>query len=483
MHLINSMLAWLGHTWIGVHPYYFVALLMPIVIPVAIFQILPLLVMIERRGAAFLQDRVGPNRAALYIQGNIAGIFDGRHGGFRIRGFGIPYTMTDLVKLVFKENFVPPFVFKSFFWVAPAIPVITGLLTPALIPWFAPIPFTDGSTGAVGWLHGTIITTSMGLLLLFAFSSLTVYGIVFGSWSSNSKYSLLGGMRASAMMISYEVSMGLSVLGMLLIVGSFNLSEIVSWQSQHTWGIFVQPVGAALFLVSLFAECNRNPFDVAEGESELIAGFHTEFAGMKFMMFMTGEYLHVIAASALFTTIYLGGYSILPAFGWDDVFMKKHLGVYAAVIIGSLAFILLVAAVLVRGRREHYAKLDASDRDLRLKEYALYIGLFASAGFALVALALYFGFEFTTTAIGLANDGARDVPTYSGPINFLAALLQSLIVLGKTIFISCIFVWVRWTLPRFRYDQIMALGWKVMLNIALINLLITAIVVKTVQLW
>ena len=481
-HLLNTITS----TWPCQHPYQFVALLLPIIIPLAIFQILPLLVMIERRGAAFIQDRVGPNRASLHIGmksiKSVSGIFDGRSGGVRIRAFGIPYTMTDLIKLVFKENFVPPFVFKSFFWLAPAIPVMTGLLTPALIPWFGPIPYADsGIASGYGWLHGTIITSSMGLLLLFAFSSLTVYGIVFGSWSSNSKYSLLGGMRASAMMISYEVSMGLSVLGMLLIVGSFSLTDIVAWQEHNTWGVVVQPIGFLLFLVSMFAECNRNPFDVAEGESELIAGFHTEFAGMKFMMFMTGEYLHVIAASALITVLYFGGYSPLPFGGMDTLFFKEYLGAFAAVILGALSVLFLSASALVNGRRRHYATLEATDREMRMKEYGIYTAAFGGLGAVLGILAVASAIFLYPHTVGTMNDGLRDIPLYSGPINFLTALLQSLIILGKTLFFACIFVWVRWTLPRFRYDQIMALGWKVMLNIALVNLLLTAIVVKLIK--
>jgi NADH-quinone oxidoreductase subunit H len=462
--------------WLAAHGYHLVAILLPIVIPLIIFQLLPLLVVIERRGAAFIQDRVGPNRAALHIQfKSITGIFTGEQGSIiRLRGFGIPYTMTDLVKLLFKENFVPPFAYKSLYWLAPAIPVVTGLLTTALIPWFGPI--LHQSAGGGETLFGTLINTQMGLLLLFAFGSLTVYGVVLGSWSSNSKFSLLGGMRASAMMISYEVSMGLAALGLLLVYQSFSLTDAVEWQAHRTWGILVQPVGFALFLVSMFAECNRNPFDVAEGESEIIAGFHTEYAGMKFMMYMTGEYLHVIVASALIATLYLGGYQPLPIPGLDSTWEKSNLGIFTAALLVPLVPLLFTAAALVRGRRLHYEKLDAQDRDLRSKEYGFYAALFGGAGAA------------TIVAIGLCllflsakpSGYSMGAPLWPAWVNAVVAAEQFGVIVGKTILVACLFVWVRWTLPRFRYDQIMGLGWKVMLNIALVNLLLTAIEVKLI---
>ncbi len=451
--------------WIQAHPYQIAGLILPIAIPLILFQVLPLLVLLERRGAGFIQDRAGPNRA--YIPAPFIK---------RIRGFGIIYTMTDLVKLVFKENFVPPFAFKSFYWAAPAIPVATGLLTPALLPWFAPIPFVN-SAHQLAWLNGTLITSNSGLLLLFALGSLTVYGVVLGSWSSNSKYSLLGGMRASAMMISYEVSMGLSVLGMLLIVGSFSLTDIVEWQGSHTWGIIVQPVGFALFLVSMFAECNRNPFDVAEGESEIVGGFHTEYAGVKFMMFMTGEYLHVLVASALLATIYCGGYQLLPIPGYDTAWVKANLGLVLAILLVPTGALLLFAASLVNGRRSHYAKTNSVDRDLRLREYGVYVAAFAGLGLMMLAGAVAAFMFLKTSSVGAPG---REL-LYPGWVNIVTAVVQFHIVIGKTLFFALIFIWVRWTLPRFRYDQIMALGWKVMLNIALVNLLVTAILAKAIK--
>lgn len=461
--------------WILANPYAVVGLLLPIVIPLVVFQILPLLVLIERRGAGFIQDRTGPNRAYIYIP--VLGI--------KLRAFGMIYNATDAVKLLFKENFIPPFVHKGYYILAPGIPVITALLGLALIPWFAPIVHTAGK------LSGQLIDANSGILMLFAMGGLGVYGVVLGSWASNSKYSLLGGMRASAMMISYEVSMGLSVMGMLLLVGSLSLTDVVSWQTSHTWGVVVQPIGFLLFLVSMFAEANRNPFDVAEGESEIVAGFHTEFNGVKFMTFMTAEYLHVIAASVLIATVYFGGYGLLPFAlpldglhaPWvdlDTVWLKQHLGVIVGLMLIPAGLGLLGFAYLLVGRRATVQRSDASAviKAERSKEYGVYIAAFSLMGLGALAGALASFALLTTASNGQSADG---VLLWPGWVNLVTAIVQFHILLGKTMLFCWLFVWVRWTLPRFRYDQIMALGWKVMLNIALVNLLVTAIVAKLVR--
>jgi NADH-quinone oxidoreductase subunit H len=276
------------------------------------------------------------------------------------------------------------------------------------------------------------------------------------------------------MMISYEVSMGLSVLGMLLIVGSFSLTDIVEWQQKHTWGFFVQPIGFFLFMIAMFAETNRNPFDVAEGESEIIAGFHTEFAGVKFMLYMMGEYFHMLIASALMATIYFGGYQLLPIPGCDTAWMKSNLGAITGVLLALTGLGLLGFAMLVNGRRAHWARQNAQDRDLRLREYAFYIALFGGAGVALIAGGAACAALLQTHPVGSLG---REL-LYPGWVNLVTALVQFHIVIGKTLAFCLLFIWVRWTLPRFRYDQIMALGWKVLLNIALVNLVITAIVAK-----
>jgi NADH-quinone oxidoreductase subunit H len=452
-----------------------VTILKPVLIFALLFQVLPLLVLLERRGAAFIQDRQGPQRAAITIPGT---------GGFRLRGFGMLFNIADLVKLLFKESFVPPFAHKWWYILAPAIPALAGILTPAMLPWFGPIVHYHGP-GDIRAVSGQIFDSDNGLLVMFAIGSLSVYGVVLGSWSSNSKYALLGGMRASAMMISYEVSMGLSVLGMILLVGDFGLTHIVDWQAQHAWGIFVQPVGFLLFLTSLFAECNRNPFDVAEGESELVAGFHTEYASAKFMLFMTGEYLHVLVASALVATLYLGGFDLvpfsyaLPGGPYDAHFIQAHLGVVGGLLLGITGAGLLFASWLVNGRKRHYAKLAASDRESRVREYGFFAALFMFLAVLMLAggaIAMMLG---DPTPIPGAIYEAR--PVYDLWVNILTAVIQLHVVLGKTLLFCWLFIWVRWTLPRFRYDQIMALGWKIMLNVALVNLLVTALIAKLVK--
>ena len=465
-------------------------LLKPVLIFALLFQVLPLLVLIERRGAAIIQDRPGPNRAAIPIPFS---------GGLKLRGFGMVFNLADAVKLLFKESFTAPFAHKWWYILAPAIPVVTAILTPAALPWFAPIVHQPEG-GPLQVISGQVFDLNAGLLLTFAIGSLSVYGVVLGSWASNSKFSLLGGLRASAMMISYEVSMGLSVLGLILLVGDFSLTRIVEWQTTHAWGIIVQPVGFALFLVSMFAECNRTPFDVAEGDSELVAGFHTEFASSKFMMFMTAEYLHVLLASVMISTLYLGGYSLapfpipVPSFGaldpaaattgfhWvvlDTAWIKAHLGQVGGVFLFIGAAVFLLLSHLVSVHKKAYAALPVSDKAERVKEFSLFSGLFMFLAILSVAGgALAFALGSPTPLSGAVYEAK---PIYPLWVSLVTAVIQLHIVLGKTLAVAWLFVWVRWTLPRFRYDQIMALGWKVMLNIALVNLLVTALIAKLVK--
>jgi NADH-quinone oxidoreductase subunit H len=316
-----------------------------------------------------------------------------------------------------------------------------------------------------------------------------VYGVVLASWASNSKYSLLGGLRAAAMMISYEVSMGLSVLGLLLLIGDFSLTRIVEWQTANTWGIVVQPIGFLLFLVSMFAECNRNPFDVAEGESELVAGFHTEYASSKFMLFMTAEYLHVLIASVLISTLYLGGYSLLPMplpigheGAWvtlDTAWVQANLGLVGGVLLLVNTGIMMFLSHLVTTHKRAYAALAASDKEERVREFSFFAFIFMFIGFVSFAagiLCIVLGGPAPLE--GVIYEAA---PVYPLWVGIITAVIQLKIVLGKTLLVAWLFIWVRWTLPRFRYDQIMGLGWKVMLNIALVNLLVTALIAKLVR--
>jgi NADH-quinone oxidoreductase subunit H len=361
---------------------------------------------------------------------------------------------------------------------------MVALIVPAFIPMFAGISYIGGD-GVLATLAGTTITTHSGLLALFAFSSLSVYGIVLGSWASNSKFSLLGGMRSSAMMISYEVSIGLAAAGMFLIVGSFDLAKIAAWQGEHTWGMCAQPLGFVLFTIAMFAECNRNPFDVVEGESEIVAGFHTEYGSMRFMLIMSAEYYHVIIASALISTLYLGSYHLSPVplplgpdgalVDLDDQWMRANIGPVIAVMLGLGALGAAGFAHLINGRRKHYLASGASDAADRAKEYILYTGAALGAAVAMVAGAVVLG-GWTPSP----QQFVGSVPVWGWKVDLATALVQFHILVGKILLVSWLFVWVRWTLPRFRYDQIMALGWKVLLNAALINLLITAVIVKVI---
>ena len=255
-----------------------------LVIAVVLFVILNLaggLIWIERRLLALWQDRYGPNR---------------------VGPFGLGQVVADSVKLFTKEDWIPPFADKPVFVLAPAIIVATSLVA------FAVIPFSPGFV---------VADLNIGILFLLATSSLGVYSVVLAGWASNNKYSLLGGLRASAQMLSYEVFMGLSLMGVVIIAGSFRITDIVNAQ-RSVWFVIPQFAGFILFFIAGVAETRRLPFDLAEAESELIAGFHSEYSGMKFGMFFVGEYIGVILISSMLSLLYFGGWlgPILPAPLW-----------------------------------------------------------------------------------------------------------------------------------------------------------------------
>jgi len=321
-------------------------------------------VLAERKISAWIQDRVGPNRTAPPFMKYIPVL-----GPFLTR-LGIFQPLADGLKFLFKEDFTPAGVRKIYFFLAPAISVIPAMLTVAVIPF--------GSV--MGGQKMVIADLNVGILYTFGIVSLGVYGIVLAGYAANSKYPFLGGIRSSAQMISYEISMGLSVIPVLLIVGNLNLGQIISWQVNHGWLVIYAPVAFVIFLVASFAETNRLPFDLPEAETELVGGYHTEYGSMKFALFFLGEYSNMVASSGMMVTLFFGGWT-LPLWGLDQPAQSLAMG---------------VAHILV----------------------------------------------------------------------FLA----------KMIFFMALFIWVRWMFPRFRYDQLMDLGWRTFLPLALVNILVTAII-------
>ncbi len=318
---------------------------------IALAALLPNLVWAERRGAGMIQDRPGPNR---------------------VGPFGLFQAVADVIKLFMKEDVTPLYVDKLLYNLAPWITMMPALVTFAVIPFGATLPVTlDGVTRDVPLV---IADVNIGILYIFAFGSLGVYGIVLAGWSSNNKYSMMGGLRASAQIISYELAMGFAAASTFLVAGSLRLPAVVEWQQTHVWNVVPQFVGFLIFLIAVFAETNRLPFDLAEAEAELVAGFHTEYSAFKFGMFFMGEYANIIAASGLVVTLYFGGWS-LPGIAFTGVW-------------GALA-----------------------------------------------SIAVFF---------------------------------------VKTLAFIALFIWVRWTFPRFRYDQLMDLGWKVLLPLSFFHLIAVA---------
>lgn len=261
--------------------YYIIVIFVVLMVPL---NLAALLIWLERRLLALWQDRYGPNR---------------------VGPFGLLQSLADMIKIFFKEDWIPPFADKVVFVLAPAIIVVTVLLTFAVIP-FAP--------------SFVVANLNIGVLFFLGLSSLGVYSVVLAGWSSDSKYSLLGGLRASAQMLSYEVFMGLAMMGTVLMAGSFNLQDIVEAQ-RHVWFVVPQFLGFVLFFIAGIAETRRLPFDLPEAESELVAGFHAEYSGMKFGMFFVGEYMGVILISCMITLLYLGGWMgpLLPAGVWFSI--------------------------------------------------------------------------------------------------------------------------------------------------------------------
>jgi NADH-quinone oxidoreductase subunit H len=321
-------------------------------------------VLAERKISAWIQDRVGPNRVAPPFVKYIPVL------GPVLTRWGIFQPLADGLKFILKEDFTPANVRKAYFWMAPAVSIIPATIVAAVIPF--------GSY--LGHQKMVIADLNVGILYTFGIVSLGVYGIVLAGYAANSKYPFLGGIRSSAQMISYEISMGMSVIPVFLIASTLNLSQIVYWQAQHGWLVIFAPLSFVLFLIAGFAETNRLPFDLPEAETELVGGYHTEYSSMKFALFFLAEYSNMVAASAMMVTLFFGGWS-LPFWGLDQ---PAH-----------------------------------------------------------------------SVGIGIA---------------------QIIIFIVKMAVLMTLFIWVRWMFPRFRYDQLMDLGWRRMVPLALANILITAVV-------
>lgn len=319
--------------------------------------IAPMMVWVERRTCALIQDRVGPNR---------------------VGPLGLLQTLADGLKLLLKEDIRPREVRPVFYWIAPILSVIPATMAFAVIP-FGPPTTLGGLFSEPKSLQ--IADLNVGLIYVMAISSLAVYSIALAGWASNNKFTVLGSLRASAQMISYELAMGLAVISVILLSGSVDLLKIVESQKQM-WHIVPGILAFLTFLPAMFAETNRTPFDLPEAEAELVVGFHTEYSGMKFGLFFLAEYINMTTISALCVLFFFGGWELLPGFNWAD----------AGVDLNALWF------------------------------------------------------------------------------------LPSLWFFAKVAFFLFFFVWVRWTVPRFRYDQLMGLGWKTLVPLGLFNIAITAIV-------
>jgi NADH-quinone oxidoreductase subunit H len=315
----------------------------------------------ERKVAAALQDRRGPNRAG---------------------PFGLLQPLADGLKLFFKEEIIPNFSSKFLFILGPCLAMLTAMMTSAVVPWGDKVHFFDRDISL------QIADIDIGILYVFGVVSMGVYGIMIGSWASNNKFSLMGGMRAASQIISYELAMGIALIALLLVTGSPSIKTMVLQQSDGIWNVVKQPLGFLIFLICVFAECNRTPFDLSEAENELIGGYHTEYSSMKLGFYLFAEYINMFISSAIVASLFFGGYDIPFV---NDAHLLEKVGV-----------------------------------------------------------------------------------------NWMA-LIHVGMLFAKILFFLFLFMWVRWTIPRFRYDQLMNLGWKILIPLALFNMLATGALILLKQ--
>jgi len=407
-------------------------------------QFIPLMIWLERKGAAIIQDRIGPIRA------NIGGI----------RLFGLLHNIADVIKLLFKEDIIPNHVHKFYYLLAPFWSMTISLIPLMLVPIAAPIQIGEYV------FRFQVATYSSGIILFFAITGLGVYGIILAGWASNNKFSLLGGLRSSAQMISYELGMGLSIVAVLMTYQDVHIQNIVEAQSGFlkifgttlplpNWGLFLQPIAFITFVVAAFAETNRTPFDLAEGEAEIVAGYHTEYSSIKFALFFMAEYANMVVASVIIATLFLGGYQV-PFVTTEMLRANPNYALTAILVLTALTF--LVFSWIVYKRAKSYGKYFKEP--LGQKEYFILTYLFLGiAILALVLIPVALNLEYGVLASQI-----------------IAALFQISMLFAKAMIFLWLFVHVRWTLPRFRYDQLMNMGWKLMLPISLLNIVLTGII-------
>lgn len=407
---------------------------------------IPVLVWLERRIAGLIQDRMGPNRT------NIC--------GFRLGG--VIQSFADVIKLVFKEEYYPSHIKtgKWLFTLAPALMFAASLLA------FMTIPFADNLVINEESFRIQALPVDYGILWYFAIGSVGVIGIVFGGWLSHNKYSLLGSQRASSQMLGYELPMGLAVVTMIATYQTIDFNQMVAWQSGTVlgflpaWGILVQPVAAIIFIVTVFAETNRAPFNVAEGESEIVAGHMTEFSAMKFAMYFMAEYIAMNTASAVVITMFFGGYQ-LPYLSTSDL-SSNFSALMMALMVALPIFVFLIIKWM---RKNNNVRPTVSTDSGRLFETKVLT-------IVLIAMTVFLEFAF----LFLMN-----VPAGSMASNISITILQIAIFVFKLMLFNIFFIVVRWTLPRFRYDQVQKLGWNYLLPISIANIFVTAIVIVGVN--
>ncbi len=398
----------------------------------------PIMVWWERRVAGFIQDRTGPNRCDI--------------GGFRLGG--LIQSFADMLKLIFKEDFLPSYIkYKFFYTISPTIVFFCSFLTFAVIP-FADTLVIDGFSYTM-----QAIPTQLGIMWFLAYAGLSVYGIILGGYASGSKFGLLSAVRASAQVVSYEAAMALSVVSMLVTYGTIHLGEMVTFQGQlifgfiPAWGIILQPLAAIIFIVTALAETNRTPFDIAEGESEIVAGYHTEYSAMRFGLFQVSEFAAMAGASAIIVTLFFGGYQV-PYL--DTSALKEHMSTILAVIMIAVP---IKIYFFIGWMKKNNTWPD--ENDPRAHETRKLIPIFWTMALGIVALIAFLLFT------GLTDNATSIAVT----------IIQVMTFLLKFFMMVLVFMWVRWTLLRFRYDQLQMLGWKVLLPLALLNIFITASVI------